>query len=366
MILGIFLIEWDQLKKNVENNNNSHLTDEDSFVEAPRIIQFFPEDIVTLNNTKAINRIIQAHLQEIQFNDNDYKNKKNQMTSGKNFKVQEIYDYGIYSCLIPLNRIVCLIFDKLDNPYDFTEEFENSILTFVLSDLENFYKMDAINLENTVISIFMDIRGRCLTLMDESSFYIKQQELKTKIKDQEKVIKVFLYGIDAAGKSSFVRYLKSGKFDQNYFSPTKKFQIHKITLQQNNLKLILWEMPGQKSFRRVWLRGVQSSNLLIFMLDAADSERFTEAKRAFWSISNRFEVKHVPLLFIANKIDLIENQQKLGQIESNFSLTEMKDEEDRKSTIKFMSLVTNEGIKEVISWISDIINDGAASEKITQ
>jgi small GTP-binding protein len=366
MILGIFLIEWDQLIKNVEDNNNSHLTDEDSFVEAPRIIQFFPEDIVTLNNSKAINRIIQAHLQEIQFNTNDFKNKKNQMTSGNSFKVQEIYDYGIYSCLIPLNRIVCLIFDKLDNPYDFTEEFENSILTFVLSDLENFNKMDAINLENVIISIFMDIRGRCLTLMDESSFYIKQQELKTKIKVQEKVIKVFLYGIDAAGKSSFVRYLKSGKFDQNYFSPTKKHKIHKIALQKNNLKIILWEMPGQKSFRRVWLRGVQASNLLIFILDAADSERFAEAKRAFWSITNRFEVKHVPLLFIANKIDLIENQQKLGQIESYFSLTEMKDEDDRKSTIKFMSLVTNEGTKEVISWISDIINDGAASKKITQ
>ena len=125
-------------------------------------------------------------------------------------------------------------------------------------------------------------------------------------------------------------------------------------------------MPGQKSFRRVWLRGVQASNLLIFILDAADSERFAEAKRAFWSITNRFEVKHVPLLFIANKIDLIENQQKLGEIESYFSLTELKEEGDRKSSLRFMSLVTNEGIKEIISWISDIINEGATSKEIIQ
>lgn len=366
MILGIFLIEWDKLNEPAENNNSSQITDQNSFVENPRIIQFFPEDIVTLNNSKAMNRIIEAHLQEIRSKSNDFKNNENQIPTGKSFKVQEIYDYGIYSCFLPLNRIICLIFDKLDNPYDFTDEFENSILTFVLSDPENFHKMDATNLENSVISIFMDIRGRCLTLMDESSFYIKQQELKTQIEDQEKVIKVFLYGIDNAGKSSFVRYLKSGKFDQNYFSPTKKFMVHKIALQKNNVKLVLWEMPGQKSFRRVWLRGVQASNLLIFILDAADSERFAEAKRAFWSITNRFEVKHVPLLFIANKIDLIKNQQKLGNIESYFSLTDLKEEGDRKSSIKFMSLVTNEGIKEIISWISDIINEGATSQEITQ
>ena len=95
-------------------------------------------------------------------------------------------------------------------------------------------------------------------------------------------------------------------------------------------------------------------------LDAADEERYSEAKRALFSITSRFEVKGVPLLFIANKIDLIDNQQKLGSIESDFSLLDLK--EDRKLTIKFMSLVTKQGINEVIDWISDIVSEELIKE----
>ncbi len=131
-------------------------------------------------------------------------------------------------------------------------------------------------------------------------------------------------------------------------SSSIEFRSPKVT------ELSVGKCPGQKAFRRVWLRGVQESNILLFMLDACDEERYFEAKRAFWSIVTRFEVKNVPVLFIANKTDLCSKKSKLSKIEPFFSLPELQ---DRKWSIKFTSLVTKEGIKEVIDWITETVKE---------
>ncbi len=266
-----------------------------------------------------------------------------------------IYDSMIYSCYIPSNQILCLVFDKNDNPYDFTRAIEDIVDVFIYSHLEDFHQYTQEEIETTLMSIYIDIRSRSLILNEDCAFFIGQDELRERLIDgnKDKIIKVFLYGIDNVGKSSFMRYLKTGKFDLDYFAPTKKFVVHRISLPQG-YKIICWEMPGQKSFRRVWLRGVQESNILLFMLDACDEERFIEAKRAFWSIVTRYEVKNVPVLFLANKVDLIENKTKLSEIEPFFSLPELR---GRKWSIKFTSLVTKEGIKEVIDWITETVKE---------
>jgi small GTP-binding protein len=266
-----------------------------------------------------------------------------------------IYDSLIYSCYLPSNRIICLVFDKNDNPYDYTRDIEDAINVFIYSNLEEFNILPPDEIETALMSVYIDIRSRSLILAEDCSLFIGQEELRERLitDGRDKIIKVFLYGIDNVGKSSFMRYLKTGKFDLDYFAPTKQFIIHRIPLPQG-FKIICWEMPGQKQFRRVWLRGVQESNILLFMLDAYDEERFIEAKRAFWSIVTHYEVKNVPVLFIANKIDLVDQQSKLGKIEPFFSLPELK---GRKWSIKFTSLVTKEGIKEVIDWITETVKE---------
>ncbi|MBN2155751.1 MAG: GTP-binding protein [Candidatus Lokiarchaeota archaeon] len=268
---------------------------------------------------------------------------------------QNIYDSLVYSCFLPSDKILCLVFSKNDNPYDYTKDIEDAIDVFIYSNLEEFHILPDNEIETALMSVYIDIRSRSLILTEDCSFFIGQDELRERLISDSinKIIKVFLYGIDNVGKSSFMRYLKTNKFDLDYFSPTKKFIVHRIPLPQG-YKIICWEMPGQKKFRRVWLRGVQESNILLFMLDASDEERFLEAKRAFWSIVTRYEVKNVPVLFIANKIDLIDNKTKLSKIEPFFSLPELQ---DRKWSIKFTSLVTKEGIKDVIDWITETVKE---------
>jgi small GTP-binding protein len=279
----------------------------------------------------------------------------NQTTPKIDLHPQIIYESMICSCYLPSNKILALVFDRNTNPYDYTKEIEDAIDVFIYSNIEEFHILPKEDIETALMSVFIDIRSRSLILTDECAFFIDQEELRKRLirGDREKIIKVFLYGIDNVGKSSFLRYLKSGKFDLDYFQPTKKFVVHRISLPQG-YKVICWEMTGQKNFRRVWLRGVQESNILLFMLDASDEERFIEAKRAFWSIITRYEVKNVPVLFIANKIDLMENKSKLSKIEPFFSLPELK---ERKWSIKFTSLLTKEGIKDVIDWITETVKE---------
>lgn len=303
-----------------------------------------------ITEEKIILELVQEQKQKI----NGGESKKQIIKIKKNMDVQLLYDFAIYSCYIQPNNIICLVFEKDDNPFDYTAEFEEILDVMIFDDLSNFNNCSDLELEIIIESIFMGIRSQFLTIMDECAFYLNEQQLREKIihYNQNKIIKLFVFGIDNAGKSSFMRFLKTGKYDHNFFAPTKQFLIHKVSMS-NDLKLVAWEMPGQKSFRRVWLRGVQDSNLLVFILDAADKKRYIEAKRALWSIITRYEVKNVPLLFIANKIDLIENESELGIIESYFSLQELK---DKIWTTKFMSLVTKQGVKEVVDWISNTLN----------
>ena len=60
------------------------------------------------------------------------------------------------------------------------------------------------------------------------------------------------------------------------------------------------------------------------------------------------------MLFIANKVDLVETKSKLKKIEPFFSLPELR---GRKWSIKFTSLVTKEGIKDVIDWITETVKE---------
>ncbi|MHA1819693.1 MAG: ADP-ribosylation factor-like protein [Promethearchaeota archaeon] len=294
-------------------------------------------------------------------------------SKSKFLKVMNIYDYNVISLFIPADIIIFIVLSSdIEIKSEYSEYFIEEIKNTFLNELRNnddrlnklmvdtFLAMVYINIElylreeNNIIDIihliedFENSNNPNIIMSKDSKRGLSE---KTKEANSSELIKVFLYGLDNAGKSSWVRFLKTGKFDYNFFTPTKKKVIHNIKID-SRLKIILWEMPGQKSFRRVWLRGIQDSNIIVFMLDAADEERFAEAKREFWRILSRYELRGVPLLFIANKVDLVENKFKLSHIEEFFSLDEIN---DREWCIKFMSLATKEGCDEVIEWLKNTI-----------
>jgi hypothetical protein len=61
-------------------------------------------------------------------------------------------------------------------------------------------------------------------------------------------------------------------------------------------------MGGQKDFRDLWLGEASQAECVIFMVDAYAIERFDEAKKELWKLSDIFKKK--PLIILANKYDL--------------------------------------------------------------
>ncbi len=154
--------------------------------------------------------------------------------------------------------------------------------------------------------------------------------------------------------------MKTNRYAENNFSPTKKLNIKDI--QEKEKLFRLWDMLGQKVFRSKWLKGIQDSNIIIFMMDLANQRRFDESKKEFWNVINHPELKEIPLLIIGNKIDLFNYSKEndgeqlntlKSEISDNFSFDKIR---NREWVFLFTSVKTNFNIDNVLSTITHLLS----------
>jgi small GTP-binding protein len=134
--------------------------------------------------------------------------------------------------------------------------------------------------------------------------------------------KIFVYGIDKAGKTVISNYLATGELLENT-KPTLSFSIYRVGIQRFNFAI--WDAPGQTKLRKQWDKRSKNSNLLIFVLDTADNLRFEESKIAFLSTYQSIEC---PVIFCFHKMDLPEAKANLQEAKELFNL------EDRIKTLE--------------------------------
>lgn len=262
-------------------------------------------------------------------------------------------DLNLSTVCLNGETIIGLILDNDDNPFDYKEIFQE-----LVNELVNIEKCcsfeDEIEIDNLLITLFIDLRR----YGDE----IIEKYPSIEIQQEDSFIKIFLFGIDEVGKSSLVRRLKTGKFNDNYFTPTRRFNIDYV--QQDEMGLLAWwDMPGQLVFRRKWLVGLQDSNLIVFMIDVSDQIRFEESKKEFYSIINRYELAGVPLLILGNKVDLV-NSDSLEPDKEH--LKRLKDEifayfdfhkiENRPWKFLFTSVKTSYQVDEILDLVYFLIS----------
>jgi len=121
-------------------------------------------------------------------------------------------------------------------------------------------------------------------------------------------------------------------------------------------------MPGQEIFRSKWLKGLQDSNIIIYMIGIANQRRFEESKKELWKILNNPELDGVPLVIIGNKIDLFnystdnyhtQFDHLKTEISNNYDLEEIR---NREWTFLFTSVKTNYNINHIFSIINRLIS----------
>lgn len=263
----------------------------------------------------------------------------------QNMKALQIDDINLLVIPLPFNNILGLVFDKDTNPYDFRNETNRLLTQYIL---EKYFQTPSHNNKTTLLlTLFVDLRKYA----DESLLF-QSTGNEIHFYRGEPFVKAFVYGLDYAGKSSLMRLLSTGKFDEDFFVPTKKFRITNIVLE-SGIKLSAWDMPGQRVFREDWLRGAQASNLLIFLLDVEDKNRYAEAKKAFWDMLNLYELQNLPLFFLVNKIDLLTDPLNISEIEAFFKLSSIS---GRSCTVVPTSLPKRIGIQELLDRIGETVD----------
>ncbi|MFW9879259.1 MAG: ADP-ribosylation factor-like protein [Candidatus Thorarchaeota archaeon] len=310
-------------------------------------IYCYPKEIIKVNNKQLLNNIIKGHDKE-KLKDNE--KSISRIKALNHFKIdkpvaQFINNYNIYTSCINDDILIGLIFENEDNPYDYKNIFEE-LLTELLNNGNGYSFEEEMEIDNLLISIFIDLRrfgDEVVERTPEIEFYFQR----------EAFFKVFLFGIDEVGKTSLVRRVKTGEFNDNYFTPTRKFNIEYI--QVNDNLLAIWDLPGQLAFRSRWLKGLQGSNIIVYMIDISNQRRFEESKREMWKMLSNKATLGIPFLILCNKIDLITNFEKQeekikDQIYNYLELDQIK---DREWNLIFISVKTKTNIDTALKWIGE-------------
>lgn len=118
---------------------------------------------------------------------------------------------------------------------------------------------------------------------------------------------VVVIGLDSAGKTSLLYRLKLREFVETI--PTKGFNMERIKVAMGNSKanstsFQVWDVGGQEKLRPLWKSYTRRTDGLVFVVDAAETERIEEAKVELHRITRSAENQGVPVLVLANKQDL--------------------------------------------------------------
>jgi small GTP-binding protein len=121
-------------------------------------------------------------------------------------------------------------------------------------------------------------------------------------------LKVVMMGDGAVGKTSLVL-----RYTQNTFSPEYKqslgasFAVRDLDIDDQNVKLVIWDVAGQPSFRQVRRHYYSGAHGALLVFDVTEPRTFMTLQN--WYSDFRNVVPHGAIILIGNKVDLEESRQ---------------------------------------------------------
>jgi ADP-ribosylation factor protein 6 len=159
-----------------------------------------------------------------------------------------------------------------------------------------------------------------------------------------KATKLFIFGLDQAGKTTLLNRLKDNIFFQTL--PTLNINIMQIVL--NNMQLVCFDVAGQKRFRNSWRTFMTATNGLIFVFDSSNLDRIDEAREELFKVLGYEEAQSIPLLVFSNKIDIARH----ATLEDVIQGLHLHHITNREWHILESSALNNIGVEDGFSWIS--------------
>ncbi|MBN3317762.1 ARL9 protein, partial [Atractosteus spatula] len=147
---------------------------------------------------------------------------------------------------------------------------------------------------------------------------VGEQPLFTEVKSASK--QVLVLGLDGAGKTSVLHCLATGTV-KNSASPTEGFNAVCINKEDTRIEFI--EIGGSESLRTYWNMYLCKAQVLVYVVDAADPDRFPLAKKHLHELIRKDS--YLPLVVLGNKQDL-QGACSIMELHDALSLDEVGDE----------------------------------------
>uniref|UniRef100_K3WSN4 ADP-ribosylation factor-like protein n=1 Tax=Globisporangium ultimum (strain ATCC 200006 / CBS 805.95 / DAOM BR144) TaxID=431595 RepID=K3WSN4_GLOUD len=164
---------------------------------------------------------------------------------------------------------------------------------------------------------------------------------------------LLIVGLDDAGKTTLLEQLK-GMFGKkpgiplDKIPPTVGLNIARVDLKRS--RVIFWDLGGQERLRVIWNKYYSESHGIVFVIDSANEARFQEAKDTLQTMLSHPELQGIPLLVLANKMDL-EDARNVNMI------SQVLDVESLQGAVAAHPIcaLTKEGIEDAVNWLIDAV-----------
>jgi small GTP-binding protein len=165
--------------------------------------------------------------------------------------------------------------------------------------------------------------------------------------------KAVFIGLDGAGKSTIIDFLRKGRFVNHTPTMGKR----KLEIEADGTRISMFDMGGQQSFRDLWFGEMKAAKCVVFVIDKSTPERFDEAKSELDKVIPQIKKFNLKLLILANKHDL-SNAVTMAKIIDVFGLLDLDNFEileiSAKSGygmsnafVKFYSMLTGKEVQKV-------------------
>jgi ADP-ribosylation factor related protein 1 len=164
---------------------------------------------------------------------------------------------------------------------------------------------------------------------------------------------ILVIGLDHAGKSTMLEYMKGqyGKqpsLPPDRITPTVGMNIAKFSYAGS--PIMMWDLGGQLKMRSMWERYYDEADGVIFIVDAADPDRFEEARQTYLRVKEDDKLASIPIVIFANKQDK-PGAQSVSGLNAEFFMNHGARGQE-VAQIFGVSAITGRGIDEALMYLT--------------